>query len=79
MQVVPNSGFFTNLDMMINFVTLRGKFGSQPDFVEDLLIHLNNTQSNGYVLARKKVNKKKLYPGEPGYGKKKVATKKKKS
>ncbi len=64
MQVVPNSGFFTNLDMMINFVTLRGKFGNKTDFVEDLLIHLKNTQDNGYVLSKQK---------------RKVATKKKKS
>ena len=66
MQVVPNSGRFTNLDMMINFVSLRGMLPDKSAFVEELLVHLRNTQKEGYTLVKQKP-------------KRKVATKKKKS
>lgn len=50
----PNSHFWTNLDMLLNWARLA------PDFNRDYLIKgLENTKKNGYELVRKSKKKRK--------------------
>ena len=57
-----DSAFFTDLNMMINFVYSYHLMSHKDDLAKDLLLYLRNTQARGYELVRKKkvaIKKKK--------------------
>jgi hypothetical protein len=66
MQSIPNSAFFSDLDMILNFCSLYRYWQTQDNFIDELILRLKNTKANGYTLVKQK-------------SKRKVATKKKKS
>jgi hypothetical protein len=48
-QVVPDSQFFTNLDMIITFVQA---YPFDRQMLHDLIIGLENTKKRGYMLIK---------------------------
>lgn len=52
LQVVPNSAFWTSIDMMINYFKQNKALNRLN--VDDILMHLENTKKNGYELEKRR-------------------------
>jgi tRNA G10 N-methylase Trm11 len=57
MQVIPDSHFWTNLKMLLNYLELT----YEPINKEDLIIGIKNTLKRGYDLRKKKKKNKQVH------------------
>lgn len=51
-QTVPNSHFWTDIDMLIRFLSYQIRNQNAPDIIDYLIIGLENCKKNGYSISK---------------------------